>query len=88
MCNADLGVITYDWVDQFTDPVADLNLYKKCRKVDKIIDWLDKNKLRIHKKHLKPLGNEILLAMPPDATQTPSWERPHLSHHNDEPGRL
>lgn len=79
MCNADVGVVTYDWVDQFRDPLADFNLYKKCRKVDKIMDWLDKNRLRIHKKHLEPLGTEIPLAMPPGATQMPSWERHH--HH-------
>lgn len=74
MCNADVGIITYDWVDQFADPYPDFNLYKKCRSVDKIMDWLDNNRLHIEKEHLEPLGNEIPLAMPPGATQTPSWE--------------
>ena len=84
-CHADVGVVTYNWVDGFTHPVPDFNLYKKCRRVDKIMDWLDKNRLHIEKKNLERLGDEILLAMPPDATQLPSWERPN--HHHHWPGR-
>jgi hypothetical protein len=76
MCSADVGVATYDWVDDFTDPFPDFNVYKKCRRVDKIMDWVERNSLRIDKKYLKLLGNEVPLAIPPDATQTPSWERP------------
>jgi Mycotoxin biosynthesis protein UstYa len=74
MCNADVGVVTYDWVNQFSSPYPDFSIYKKCRKIDKIVDWLNENTLHIQKDHLEQLGNEVPLAMPPDATQMPSWE--------------
>ena len=74
MCNADIGVVTYNWVDGFTKPYPDFSIYKKCRKVENILNWVHQNQLHIQKDHLDPLGNEVPLAMPPDATQRPKWE--------------
>jgi Mycotoxin biosynthesis protein UstYa len=75
MCNADVGVVTYNWINGFTVPYPDFNMYKKCRKVDKIIDWVARNTLHLHKDHIDLLGNVVPLAIPPGATQLPSWER-------------
>jgi 3'-phosphoadenosine 5'-phosphosulfate sulfotransferase len=72
ICSANVGV------ESFTDPFPDFNVYKKCRslRVDKIMDCVERNRLRINKKHLKLLVNEVPLAIPPDGIQMPSWERP------------
>jgi hypothetical protein len=80
MCHADVGVITYDWVDTFIDPFPDLNIYKKCRNPNRVIEWINRNTLHIDKDHLQRLGNEVPLAMPPDATQLPQWERMKIYH--------
>lgn len=46
MCNADVGIITHNWVhddDYFepkTRPFPDFSIEKKCRNFTKVMDWL------------------------------------------------
>lgn len=39
MCNANLDVITYQWVETQTTPYPDFDLNKKCVNADVLIEW-------------------------------------------------
>lgn len=39
MCDADVGVITYNWHENNSDPVANFNTPHKCRNFDRVLDW-------------------------------------------------
>jgi len=74
MCNADVGVVTYDWVEDFGGPYPDFNTWHQCRNYDKILEWFRDNYVHIPKDHVRMLGDEVPLAVPPEATQVPKWE--------------
>ncbi|KAG1748178.1 hypothetical protein EDB19DRAFT_1630475, partial [Suillus lakei] len=39
MCNADVTMITWDWVKGHTVPYPNFNTRHRCRNFDKILDW-------------------------------------------------
>ena len=39
MCNADTGIITYEWVDGSHDPHPNFNTMHRCRNFDKLQSW-------------------------------------------------
>lgn len=39
MCNADVVMITWDWVTKHTKPYPDFNTRHACRKFENIMDW-------------------------------------------------
>ncbi|KAE9401368.1 hypothetical protein BT96DRAFT_773808, partial [Gymnopus androsaceus JB14] len=39
MCIADVGVITYEWVDGWELPYPDFNTVHQCRNFEKVLDW-------------------------------------------------
>ncbi|MCJ1465022.1 hypothetical protein MMC07_003637 [Pseudocyphellaria aurata] len=39
MCDADVGVITYNWHENNSGPVANFNTPHKCRNFDRVLDW-------------------------------------------------
>jgi len=43
LCNADVGVITYNWVKHHSQPVPNFNTNHKCRNFDAISAWQKKN---------------------------------------------
>lgn len=63
MCDADVGVITYDWHAEKEFPVANFNTAHKCRDFEKILDWSYKHQAET------PDG---LVHKPKDAIMAPS----------------
>jgi Mycotoxin biosynthesis protein UstYa len=47
MCNADTGIITYEWVDGWLSPRPDYNTVHRCRNFDKIQNWNDGHSARV-----------------------------------------
>ena len=45
MCNADVGLITYDWVEGFELPFPNLNTRHTCRDFERIYEWYDRHKV-------------------------------------------
>lgn len=43
-CQGDVGIVTSNWVRGF-EQYPDFSTWHKCRKLDKIINWLDTNRL-------------------------------------------
>jgi hypothetical protein len=42
MCNADVGVISHQWVKGIPDPFANFNTNHKCRDINAVREWIDK----------------------------------------------
>ena len=45
MCNADAGVITYEWADGFEHPEENYRLKKKCRDYEALLEYQERNKI-------------------------------------------
>jgi hypothetical protein len=45
MCNADVGIFTYVWVDGYPKPFPDFNVQHKCRSFDVVLDWAKTNQV-------------------------------------------
>ena len=39
MCNADTGIITYEWVNGSKEPLPNFNTVHRCRNLDKVHSW-------------------------------------------------
>lgn len=63
MCDADVGVITYNWHPNHSYPVANFNTPHKCRAFDRVLDW------SVARQAKTPDG---LLHKPKDAVDVPS----------------
>ena len=63
MCDADVGVMTYDWVKGRGHPSPDFNTKHKCRNFDDILRW--------GLAHQAPtqLGGEVLRTADADAKE-------------------
>ncbi|KAL7917021.1 hypothetical protein ACQKWADRAFT_307810 [Trichoderma austrokoningii] len=51
MCNGDLHIITYNWVDHVDTPWPDFSLNRQCRDWDRIIDWVGKRGAKTSEEH-------------------------------------
>ena len=40
MCNGDLHIITYNWVEHVDYPWPDFSVSRQCRSWDNILDWI------------------------------------------------
>lgn len=47
MCDADVGVVTYNWVKHHSYPVPNFNTLHKCRNFDAISEWSTANQARM-----------------------------------------
>ena len=65
MCNANVGMITYQWVKDFSDPYPDLNTWHTCRNFDKLMEWDLSNGIHIPKDRLTRLEDTVDLAEKP-----------------------
>lgn len=65
MCAADVGVITYDWLEGWDIPFPDFNTWHQCRNFDKILEWSIEHRVHIPKEHIRRLGHEVDLPGPP-----------------------
>lgn len=59
MCDADAGVITYDWLTHHKHPVPNFNTVHKCRDLDAIWEW--------HAAHRAPASGTGDLIKAPDS---------------------
>lgn len=41
MCNADVGLLTFDWVEGFDTPFPNFRTQHKCRDFEKIYQWYE-----------------------------------------------
>lgn len=39
MCDADVGIVTYDWHENENHPVANFNTPHKCRNFSQVLEW-------------------------------------------------
>ncbi|CAD6444125.1 b3ea2ab6-fd5a-4167-aa01-3fb3ef4322d7 [Sclerotinia trifoliorum] len=42
MCDADAGIVTYNWVKGKDSPVANYNVMHQCRKYDVLMEWSER----------------------------------------------
>jgi hypothetical protein len=45
MCNADVGVITHQWISYSPDPFANFNTYHKCHNIDAVEKWIHEHEI-------------------------------------------
>ncbi|KAI1444276.1 hypothetical protein F5Y02DRAFT_428051 [Annulohypoxylon stygium] len=62
LCQGDVGIITYNWVKPW-GIYPDFSTEHKCRKLDKIMEWADKNALPADDP--EPDENTVYLSEPP-----------------------
>ncbi|KAF7333837.1 hypothetical protein MVEN_02340600 [Mycena venus] len=65
MCNADVGVITYNWLKGWDKPFPDFNTWHQCRNFDRILEWSHNHQVHIASDEIKRLGNEVDLTEAP-----------------------
>ena len=57
MCNADVGLITFDWVAGFRTPFPNFSTLHKCRDVEKVYEWYDEHAIDLPMEHLVRVGD-------------------------------
>ncbi|KAI1126956.1 hypothetical protein F5Y10DRAFT_266668 [Nemania abortiva] len=62
LCQGDVGIVTYNWVKPW-GPYPDFSTHHKCRKLDNIIAWADKNPVPDHDP--EPGEDAVYLPGPP-----------------------
>ncbi|KAJ7240979.1 hypothetical protein C8J57DRAFT_1192966 [Mycena rebaudengoi] len=65
MCSADVGMITYEWVQNWTVPYPDFNTVHQCRDFDTILEWHVATAVHIPASHLYRLEGQMNLPIPP-----------------------
>ncbi|KAI9803591.1 MAG: hypothetical protein M1825_001934 [Sarcosagium campestre] len=65
MCDADVGVITYNWVEIRDQPWPDFNTKHKCRNFDAVFDWGVKNQAKFSGEEITKTAGIVALATPP-----------------------
>ncbi|KAJ6597469.1 hypothetical protein DFH09DRAFT_1356731 [Mycena vulgaris] len=65
MCASDVGLITYEWVQNWTMPYPDFNTVHQCRDFDAIMEWQKANAVNILWDNVYRLPGEVDLATPP-----------------------
>ncbi len=45
VCNADVGIITHQWIKQSPDPFANFNTWHKCRDIESVKKWIHANEI-------------------------------------------
>lgn len=56
MCYADPGFVTSYWIEGRLLPMPDFNTVHKCRNIDAMLEWVDKNHVPISE--LSPQSDE------------------------------
>ncbi|KAJ6578017.1 hypothetical protein B0H19DRAFT_1122111 [Mycena capillaripes] len=65
ICSADVGMITYEWVQNWTVPYPDFSTVHQCRDFDAILEWHAENTMHISASHLYRLDGQVDLPIPP-----------------------
>ncbi|KIK42898.1 hypothetical protein CY34DRAFT_804473 [Suillus luteus UH-Slu-Lm8-n1] len=64
MCNADVTMITWDWVQGHKDPWPDFNTRHQCRNYEKIMDWAVKHAVHIDESDVTRFEDTVDLPLP------------------------
>ena len=64
MCDGDVGVLTFNWVDVREDPWPNFNTWHKCRNFEGIVDWGLEHSLPLDLFLKRPVG-DVGLGTPP-----------------------
>lgn len=64
MCNADLKMITWDWVEGLHDAYPNFNTRHQCRDYEKILDWAVKHAVHIDKSEVTRSKDTIDMPLP------------------------
>lgn len=59
MCNADVGLITFDWVAGFDVPFPNFSTLHKCRNVDEVYEWYNEHAIDLPMNHLVRVGDVV-----------------------------
>ncbi|KAH9947858.1 hypothetical protein B0H21DRAFT_691091, partial [Amylocystis lapponica] len=62
MCNADAGLVTFDWVAGFPTPYPDFNTLHRCRNFDRIMDWIGEHAIDVQ---VVRTGDEVEMEVAP-----------------------
>jgi len=65
MCSGDVTLITHDWIEGRTNPLADFNSFHECRNFEKILDWIDEHRVFIPSSSWVRLEDNVDLPYPP-----------------------
>ena len=57
MCNADVGLITFDWVEGFRSPFPNFSTLHKCRDIEKIYEWHHRHAIDLPMNYLVRTGD-------------------------------
>ncbi|KAI1074525.1 hypothetical protein F5B20DRAFT_432849 [Whalleya microplaca] len=63
MCQADVGIVTYNWVEGWADAYPDFSTQHKCRKFDRIVAWADQHSTPVEDPTVGP--DSVFLPRPP-----------------------
>ncbi|KAG2148192.1 uncharacterized protein EDB93DRAFT_1145053 [Suillus bovinus] len=64
MCNADVTMITWYWVEGHTVPYPNFNTRHRCRNFEKIMDWSYKHGIHIDKSEVTRFPDTVDLPKP------------------------
>lgn len=64
MCNADVKMITWDWVEGHHDPYPNFNTRHQCRDYEKILDWAVEHAVHIDKSEVTRSKDTIDMPLP------------------------
>lgn len=59
MCNADVGLITFDWVAGFDVPFPNFSTPHKCRDFEKVYQWYEENMVDLPMSRMVRVGNVV-----------------------------
>jgi len=58
MCTADVGLISFDWVQGRKKPYPDFNTQHMCRNFEELINWNAQNAAHVPVDNLVRIGDE------------------------------
>ncbi|KAG2365835.1 hypothetical protein BDR07DRAFT_1397842 [Suillus spraguei] len=64
MCNADVTLLTWDWVEGHEIPYPNFNTRHQCRNYEKLLDWSNKNAVHIPKTAVTRTKDTVDLPLP------------------------
>jgi len=64
MCNADVTMITWDWVQGHTIPYPNFNTRHQCRNYEKILDWAAEHAVHIDKSEVTRFEDTVDIHLP------------------------
>jgi hypothetical protein len=78
MCNVDVMMITWDWVQEHDTPYPNFNTRHQCRNYDKILDWAVEHAIHIDKSEVTRFEDTVDLPLPSHLMHQNAWEMLHL----------